>query len=889
MRRHLTAFVTTGLLLALLAGTLVVSVMTPTRAPAHPADTLTPVARNATEYQLYGRILPDPHGCKPEGTLNTSPFAKGKWCATDFLQHEGMVHALKFMDRKFPRFAKHYVLHKDFECSGRKATDDRGCRAFRSAGLPVQMDDKGEQFVRERRALHMIRITDESVPNDKKKYFVFPLSIHGIERAGVEGGTRAAEDLVTWAACEAQEAPEFVDCTNEDNKASPGNGHPLLEATPEKSIGAGEALKKSVIYFMYANPDGWLRGDHFVDLQPGAHFYQRYNGNGVDLNRDWPEQGFTFRPYTPWSEPESKSFGKVLQAIGPKDRKGDPKWTGGIDLHGQLIDRAFSFTLIGGSQRPFDKNQRVLQTVKGAWADAEERLAWSPLIKSNDQPRDDPRLYGVQWGTIWDTIDYTVTGALGNWIDSPMGLNADGIDNEMSMSHLINCGVGTCYIQDAEQLHVDGNKSLIYSMINYSLKRERTVFDTQRRVAYLHNKGVVSSPTKRWVRPPKYTKLPPQKDIENARFGAADDYVYNFTVKGPSDGVYNGGIAVTLTCAGAPVDDCAFDEAVLERKESKEPDPQTNSDWEIVNSYFNQSPIYFQAGKALHANLPLPGRYRIRINPFVEAPATGDYDADINFTREKGWPDPGQIGYRATNMKFWSQLKKFASPGLEKITARELTEGSFWKKRYDTIVVTNKVYADLSDELKRWVAKFDGNLVLTDKAIKMLPEMGLVDRDAVDVTKEYAGYVNFATRQDDETYDDPLARKINQPGAAEGQSGDERHRRQTYEPVPLGFSIQTPDDRDAYHSPVWFVKAGAWDGISGGKSRAVATTEDTSQVSYGEIKRKGGTIRILGAVLPMPSDKFDHPFGLASYAVTYSGYQLLQNTLTPGTPDAKGQ
>jgi hypothetical protein len=35
----------------------------------------------------------------------------------------------------------------------------------------------------------------------------------------------------------------------------------------------------------------------------------------------------------------------------------------------------------------------------------------------------------------------------------------------------------------------------------------------------------------------------------------------------------------------------------------------------------------------------------------------------------------------------------------------------------------------------------------------------------------------------------------------------------------------------------------------------------------------------VGALLPMPTDQFYHPFGLANYAVTYSGYQVLQNVL----------
>ena len=29
-----------------------------------------------------------------------------------------------------------------------------------------------------------------------------------------------------------------------------------------------------------------------------------------------------------------------------------------------------------------------------------------------------------------------------------------------------------------------------------------------------------------------------------------------------------------------------------------------------------------------------------------------------------------------------------------------------------------------------------------------------------------------------------------------------------------------------------------------------------------------------------PTKKFDHPFGLASYALTYAGYQVLNNALT---------
>ena len=63
-----------------------------------------------------------------------------------------------------------------------------------------------------------------------------------------------------------------------------------------------DVLKKTIIYFTYPNPDGWRRGS----VTEGGVFFQRYNGNGVDLNRDWPDIGFSFRPYSGLSEPESR-------------------------------------------------------------------------------------------------------------------------------------------------------------------------------------------------------------------------------------------------------------------------------------------------------------------------------------------------------------------------------------------------------------------------------------------------------------------------------------------------------------------------------------------------------------------------------------------------------
>jgi hypothetical protein len=976
-----------------------------------------PVATTAAAYELCGRVFPDPHAYwpSPAQAPARSPFAKGNAAcpAVDFLSYADMVEGVEYLETLFPQFVEFYELERDFG-DGSDCTSSTSSADLCSAGLPQQ----GVPAGRERSSLYLLRVTDERVADADKKFFTFPLSIHGIERAGAEAGVRAAEDLATWAACEAGLATAPVSCAKEG--AIP---HPILETTPDQSVTAGDALRRSSVYFVFANPDGWKRGD----LDNGVRFFQRYNGNGVDMNRDWPTMGFTFRPYTPWSEPETRAFGKVMKQIRGK-------WDGGIDLHGQLIDRAFSFTLLGAGEHDYAKNQRILQTVKGAWSDAEQRLAWSPLIKPNTAPKDDQRLYGVQWGTVWDTIAYTTTGSFGDWINSPLGLDADGIDNEMSLSHLSNCGVGSCYLTDAEQLHVDGNKSLVYSMINFTLKPEETVFRVPGSIAYVRSPKLLTNsgqPTE----PPPGAGLPPQAPMLNESLDAGNDFTHEFTIDGFDQGVANGGVEGKVTAGNiGGVGQLATTDLILERYRSGEEDPgpatacgEAGDPWEEVNRYFDQADTYQQSGAAVHGNLPLPGRYRICLTGGLVTKlraSGGSADLDITFSGEQAWEDPGQLPYEATNMKFFDSLGTHMAPGqLVSVTADQILSGSVDLSRFSSVVVADdalpgyvepvptgaaqapKTFADVTAktaatvpcayqpgtadvlpptcaadfeydvdpafnnqsmtialeapnsvdwdvyierqsrisgawspagnaatgaaseratllnplpghyrirvvnwaagppadslsvsfsneytgtppgpstrttaELDAWGEKLrafaqnGGNLVLTDGAVANLAHMGVVGRGFVNSFSVYAGYIGFTRDGSTDTYADPLAKDVNQPGAAEGPG----FRHQTYEPVPIGYAIQPPDaDAQLSSSPVWAVDQIEWERLGG----RTAGTTSADQVTLGELALGKGVVRVVGALVPMPTEQYYHPFGLANYAVTYSGYQVLQNAL----------
>jgi uncharacterized repeat protein (TIGR01451 family) len=665
-----------------------------------------PVATNDATYQLCGRVFADPQAFWPSPAQGPqrSPWAKGNaaCAATDFVSYGEMVNGMTYLEGLFPQFVEFYNLEQDFG-DGSDCATSTNSQDLCSAGLPRQ----GVPASRLKSDLWMIRVTDERVADTNKRFFVFPLSIHGIERAGAEAGVRIAEDLATWGYCEAVAngelpAKPILNCAREG--AIP---HPLLETTPNESVAAGEALKKSAVYLIFPNPDGWRRGDP----DNLTRFYQRYNGNGVDLNRDWPTIGFTYRPYTPASEPEVRSFAKVLKGIRSR-------WDGGIDLHGQLIDRAFSFTLLGASERDYAKNQRILQTVKGAWADAEKRLSWSPAIKPNDAPPqpDDPRMYGVQWGTVWDTIDYTVTGSLGDWIDSPLGLGADGIDNEMSLSHLSNCGTGACYLPDAEQLHVDGNKSLVYAMVNFTLLPEDTTFSAPGKVGYVFNPKRLSHAGDPTPTPPP--NLPTQPPILNASLSPANNFTHEFLIKGPDDGFYNGGVEGKATAQNVGgIGAGSVTSLVLERYRTGEP-PVTNDNtrcatepdnWEEVNRYFNQSSIYLQSGQAVHGNFPSPGRWRICLTGGLAnqiASSGGTVDLDITFSGEQAWEDPGQRPYDVTNMKFFEDLAQHMAPGqLVPVNVNDVLSGAVDLDQFRSVVIADDPFPGYTESIATGAAQ----------------------------------------------------------------------------------------------------------------------------------------------------------------------------------------
>jgi hypothetical protein len=178
-----------------------------------------------------------------------------------------------------------------------------------------------------------------------------------------------------------------------------------------------------------------------------------------------------------------------------------------------------------------------------------------------------------------------------------------------------------------------------------------------------------------------------------------------------------------------------------------------------------------------------------------------------------------------------------------------------------------------------------GNLVLTDGALKALPDIvpdGKIPGSKVQRQRVYVGQSAFAFAAGGPTTDkDVLLRDTSPPGARNNTG----FRRQMYEPTPLGFAIQNDEGGDASFARQYAVDKETWEKAGG---RSVAASADAGardagpvfdQVTIGELKLGQGQIRIAGALLPQPSQEYDHEWGLEPYAVTYTGYTIARNLL----------
>jgi hypothetical protein len=203
-------------------------------------------------------------------------------------------------------------------------------------------------------------------------------------------------------------------------------------------------------------------------------------------------------------------------------------------------------------------------------------------------------------------------------------------------------------------------------------------------------------------------------------------------------------------------------------------------------------------------------------------------------------------------------------------------------RRVDSFVVSDAV-ADDAEALERF-ARRGGTVVLTDSALRALPEIAGVSEAAIDRGFAYVGYTDL-----DRTH--PMT------------EGLYDRARQMYDPVGIGYPLLM--ERDQYwpcdtvtteceesptvnSAPIWSVARDAWEEAGGVTVGTVDPPKDrkrgaegtaTDRTAIGTLKLGRGEVVIFGALLPRPTERFDHWFGLNPYTISIAGQTLLLRAL----------
>ena len=226
-----------------------------------------------------------------------------------------------------------------------------------------------------------------------------------------------------------------------------------------------------------------------------------------------------------------------------------------------------------------------------------------------------------------------------------------------------------------------------------------------------------------------------------------------------------------------------------------------------------------------------------------------------------------QVPYDVSNMDFFTETSKYMPKPFAPLLTADIANDPKTLDQVDTLVLADvKVPRDAQNRpvdaakyyanLKSWVER-GGNLVLTDRAVHVAGDLGVLPADAITDTTVYQ----------------PNATNIDfEHAIARGLRGNAK---QLVEAPILGYGIGT----DA--SPMTVVDVAALTDAGGSVVANIekGTGEDVTVASLGELTLGKGLIRLIGGALPMPTEDNDHRFGLRSFGLTYSGLFIMENVI----------
>ncbi|HVF52729.1 MAG TPA: M14 family zinc carboxypeptidase [Actinomycetota bacterium] len=414
-----------------------------------------PEVENSVDYVQY---LPDP--------------------ATGFREYQ---HGLEYLETLYPRWISVFTLSEYFEDERAVSAGPDRIRSFEDGDT----GDGGEILV--------VKLTDHTVNDRGKETMLFSLSVHGDEKGGIEGGVRVVEDLAMAATSGG---------TISDGVAgyrSTTGRRPRFHEYEVKSV-----LKKEVVYFIDFNIDGWMAGDHFTTA-PGP-LYTRGNYMGTDLNRQMPTVGRINATRNPLEESEMRYGHRFMHLVADAGKRGRMAY--GADIHGESQSRAWADIMYPAGQFDSVKHRQLMAIAERTKSAIDQSLFMGLVdvieentggdggegIEDYGAPPNTVPTKPARWGTVWDTLGYTDTGFIGDYLAEELGVT--GMDYEIALNHADVRAHSRPWAYFMQENMVNTTRAIVKTAMAYALYQSKEFanfkIDPKGRVGYVFNPEVVT-------------------------------------------------------------------------------------------------------------------------------------------------------------------------------------------------------------------------------------------------------------------------------------------------------------------------------------------------------------------------------------------------------------
>ena len=675
---------------------------------------------------------------------------------------------------------------------------------------------------------------------------VFTVGIHGNERAGVEAGSRIVEQAASG------EADDFDDL-----------------------------LDDVVIVYVYINPDGWTVRKPQFGPNPyaeyfGSPFYGHYRGNAaqVDTNRQYPTIGWANPAFWP-AEPEDAPAVRPGYDVGYDDVVPDALAT--VD-HLREYDNVeylcdyhmmgFASTMVlnlesnaayehDGTHDLDEVNRRIDDAMDDRWG-TPDAIADDTIRAGKDSVFGDPNDYVpdelLDYGSIYDSLGYNITGGLLGWAGQPEefgGLGAVTVAPELAMRDFSDWRP---YVE--RHLETAYRLSMREFAWMCAADTDATVATGGQDTAY-----VTTDELTRRSADLSHTDESPGQGGDPGQERATEVRRRHETVQpGPSGRAELSSTTATHSLA-AQIHDAGAETGVVKL---------VNPGGDVVR----RLDLAETDQRSFYVAAPVEGEWS------VEFDGERDVQADVvTIESEDEHPDPeeafgyAQEEYVVNPMQFFADLEPNLESGtmdgvrVHDVRIGKLLRGNSGERRYDKLVVSHDVGRDDPEyvaEIEAFV-EAGGDLVLTDTGLYLLDVLDVGDASAIsanDVQTVEVGIANLFDRD----FDHYLLADIRPL------------QREVWKSPQVGYVPNDPDQPATVVDDDAFAAAGG--DVAGRMQGVLAGGSDTAAgVAAGSLSAGDAEINLLGSVLPPANQRELHPFGMADYAVSFMGHTMLCNAL----------